>query len=228
MQADATPPERLLIVRGAPGTGRRFTKRLVRETVEAHGGSVATLDLANALADDAAAFAHRIAGALSAPLAAALASEALTTTSREVRDDVVPELAATWQQLARERRVWLVLEALGSGTLDAPSPVTDLVVNLVRQLAEYPLLRLVLIGWVHTAPQGFEGSIEDLLPPTGLDVAYHFTPSGEEPDDDVVAAADALLNLEYARGRSGYEAAHEVVTVLTERLQTTLASEGAT
>ena len=68
MQPHATAASRLLIIRGAPGTGLRFTKRLVREFVTARGGVMGTLNMANALNEDAAGFAERAAGALSAQL----------------------------------------------------------------------------------------------------------------------------------------------------------------
>ena len=217
VRPDAPAADRLLIVRGAPGTGKRFTKRLVREYVEAHGGAVVTLDLANVLTDDAASFARRIAGAMSAAMPEPRL-DGLTTAPRETRREVAPALGRTWEELARRRAVWLVLEGFAGAALDVPPAVSDVVTTIVRQLGEYPLLRLVLVGWLETPPPGLEKSIEDLLPPTADDIVTHFLPPGDKPDEELIALAARLLAEAQAAGLTGYDAAHRVVATITAQL----------
>ncbi len=217
VRPDAPAADRLLIVRGSPGTGKRFTKRLVREYVEAHGGAVVTLDLANVLTDDAASFARRIAGAMSAAMPEPRL-DGLTTAPRETRREVAPALGRTWEELARRRAVWLVLEGFAGAALDVPPAVSDVVTTIVRQLGEYPLLRLVLVGWLETPPPGLEKSIEDLLPPTADDIVTHFLPPGDKPDEELIALAARLLAEAQAAGLTGYDAAHRVVATITAQL----------
>ncbi|MFE9690583.1 trypsin-like serine peptidase [Micromonospora sp. NPDC005806] len=217
MRANAPAVDRLLIVRGDPGTGKRFTKRLVREYVESQGGAVATLDLANALTDDAASFARRIAGAMSAQIPQARL-DGLTTAPREVRHEVTPALRRTWEDLASRHAMWLVLEGFAGAALDVPQAVGDLVTSLVGRLDEYPLLRLVLVGWPGNPPLGMEASIEDLMPPTGADIAQHFLPPGDTLDWQLVDEADRLLAKAHADALFGYDAAHWVVARLAAEL----------
>ncbi|MDR7274079.1 trypsin-like serine peptidase [Catenuloplanes atrovinosus] len=212
---DAPPVERLFVLRGAPGTGKRFTKLLVREFVERHSdGVVVTLDLANALAQDADGFARWITGALSAPEPALAHSDVLTTAPREVRDGVLPGLTQRVSEVGGDRPVWLVLEGFGGASLDVPAGVKDVVVNLMGRLADNPSQRLVLVGWDEPPPEGFEAAIEELSFPTAYDVAAHFTPEGAQPPDALVAAVPSLLALQQAQGLHGYPAALAVLRML--------------
>jgi hypothetical protein len=205
----AEAPDRLLIVRGRPGTGLRFTKRLVRAMVEGSGGVVGALDLANAAGDDAVAFAGRIMGALSVAAPGRPDAAGLTTGTHEIRQQIVPALYRTWEELAARRPVWLMLE---TGERIA-RPLADLVSGLLRKLAEYPLLRLVLVGWVDAPPPGFESSVEELAPPTALDIAYRFTPAGGEPTLEQIAAAERVLA---AAGTGGYPALVMLATAVRQ------------
>ena len=221
LRTDAPAADRLLIVRGAPGTGKRFTKRLAREYLEAHRAAVVTLDLANVLTDDAASFARRIAGAMSVAVPEP-AGERVTTAPWDARREVAPSLGRTWQELARRRAVWLVLEGFAGASLDVPTAVSDVVTAIVRQLPEYPLLRLILVGWMEAPPPGLEKSIEDLAAPTADDVAAHFQPPGEPADPELTALAARLLAEAHAEGLAGYDAAHRVVATIGARLATAM------
>lgn len=218
IQPGATPQERLLIVRGQPGSGLRFTKRLVRELVTSEGGLVAALDMANMLQEDAVGFARQVAGTLSseaiAPLAAGL-NIGLTTAQREIRTGVAPSLGQQLERLAGGRPIFLVLEGFGEAWLDDPPAVRELLVNLVQRLSEFPSLRLVLVGWLEEPPPGFEASLENLSLPTAADVAYYFMSAGEEPTEQQLTAIQAQLDMAGGRGSTGYAAVHEVVSFLT-------------
>jgi hypothetical protein len=219
MQPGATAAERLLIVRGQPGTGLRFTKRLVRELVTSRGCLIAALDMVNVLHEDAIGFKRRVAGTLSgqavAPLDAGL-NTGLTTVQRDIRTGVAPGLGRELEQLADGRAIFLVLEGFGQAWLDDPPAVRDLLVNLIHRLAEFPLLRLVFVGWLEEPPPGFEGSVENLSLPTAEDVAYYFTPAGEEPDEQLITMIQTSLEGANQRGSTGYAAAHEVVNYMTQ------------
>jgi Trypsin-like peptidase domain len=192
MQADATPVQRLLIIRGTPGTGLRFTKRLVREFVTINdGGAVVTLTMTNALDQTAAGFAERVAGALATQLEVA-DGETLTTPQRSVRSELVPTLGERLERAAGGRATWLALDDFDDTGTDIPSAVKDLIVELISCLEKYPFLRLVLVGWLET-PGGYEQSVEELLPPTVEDVAGHWAPSGEMPDPRVVQIIEPIL-----------------------------------
>ncbi|MDP9796318.1 hypothetical protein J2S43_004830 [Catenuloplanes nepalensis] len=221
LRPDAAPAERLFLVRGAPGTGKRFTKRLVREFVEKHSdGVVVTLDLANALAQDADGFARWVTGALSAPRPALSHGDVLTTAPREIRDGVLPGLNQRVSEVGGDRAVWLVLEGFGGAAMDVPPGVKDVVVNLMGRLRDNPSQRLVLVGWDERPPEGFEAAIEELALPAAYDIAAHFTPAGSAPADALVTAVPSLLALQQARGLTGYPAAHAVLRMLAAGVAT--------
>ena len=213
MQPHATAASRLLIIRGAPGTGLRFTKRLVREFVTAGGGVMGTLNMANALNEDAAGFAERAAGVLSAQLPRTDAPQ-LTTVPRSIRSELVPSLGEQLEQLAHGRATWLVLEGFGEPGTEVPTMVKDLIIDLIGRLDKYPSLRLVLAGWVET-PAGDEESVEELLAPTAEDIAGYFAAPGEMPDADVVAAVSSLIAITAGSAPPGYPAALRIVAQLT-------------
>jgi hypothetical protein len=217
MQPGATPQERLLIVRGQSGSGLRFTKRLVREQVTSQGCLVAALDMVNMVQEDAIGFAQQVAGTLSreamAPLAAGL-TMGLTTAQRDIRTGVAPSLGHALERLAGGRPIFLVLEGFGEAWLDDPPTVRELLVNLVQGLSEFPSLRLVLVGWLEEPPPGFEASVENLSFPTAEDVAYYFTPEGQDPTEQQVAAIQTRLDEASGRGPTSYAAALEVVSLL--------------
>ena len=218
MQPDAAAARRLLIIRGAPGTGLRFTKRLVRELVTAHGGVVGTLSMANALNETATSFAERAAGALSAQLPPAnhppLTTVPLTSEPRIIRDDLAPHLGEQLEQLAHGQAAWLVLEGFGETGAEVPAAVKDLIVDLIDRLDKHPSLRLVLVGWVET-PAGYEESVEELLAPTAEDIAGYFAAPGTIPGGEVVAAISNLLAITAAIAPPGYPAALQIVAQLT-------------
>ena len=186
MRSDATPQERLLIVRGKPGTGRRFTKRLVREMVSGTDGVVAVLDMANTLDDSVSRFVERIAGALSTQLRLP-DSASLTTEQRVIRDDLVPVLGQLLENLGGDRAVWFVLEGFGDVSAAIPATVIDVITNLVDRLRDFPSLRLVLVGWTVT-PVDYENSVEEIRSPTADDVVWHLCPPGDMPEPGMVEA----------------------------------------
>ena len=218
MQPTAAAPHRLLIVRGEPGTGRRFTTRLIREMVTAVGGAVVTLNMANALDENAAGFAERATRALTAQLPHADSDgPPLTTLPRVIRSNLVPDLGIRLEQLAADRSTWLVLEGFDEPGIEIPATVKDLIVDLVSRLEEYRLLRLVLIGWQET-PVGYEESVETLLPPTADEVAGCLVPPGELPDQKLVTMVEYFLDLHAREAMTGYPAAHQIIAELTRML----------
>jgi hypothetical protein len=223
MQPDATPVERVLILRGQPGTGLRFTKRLVRELVTSQGCLIAALDMVNVLDEDAVGFARRAAGVLSGQLAGAPGS-GLTTGQREIRTDLVPSLGRELEQLADGRPTFLVLEGFDAAWLNDPPVIRDLLLHLIRHLAEFPLLRLVLVGWLEEPPPGFATSVENLSFPTAEDVVRYFTPAAEEPDGALIAVAEALLQAESLQGLTGYTAARRVIEKLAPLVEAAIAA----
>ena len=220
MRADATAAQRLLIVRGVPGTGKRFTKRLVRELVTmASDGLVVTLSMANAMSETAAGFAGRVTGALSAQLNLSRAAQ-LTTAERNIRSSLAPSLAERLEELAKGRAIWLVLEGFDEPGTDLPSRVKDLIIDLVSQLDRYPGLRLVLVGWLET-PAGYEESVEELLPPTGKDIVYSLLPSGEEADEKLVGNVQFMLDVQAGDPLTRYPFAQQILAQLTLKLRDT-------
>ena len=214
MRADAPATQRLLIIRGAPGTGLRFTSRLVSEFVTVNrGGLVVTLDMVNAVNETAAGLAERVVGALSAQLPAR--DPQLTTMQRNNRS-VVSSLGEGLQDLANGQATWLVLGGFYEAGNDLPTAVKDLIAGLATVLGDYPVLRLVLIGWLET-PGGYEESAENLLPPTALDIASYLTPLGEMPDPKTVEDAQLGLNFVVDLGLTGYPAALHVLRKLAQK-----------
>jgi len=213
LQPDATPQERLLIVRGDPGTGQRFTKRLVAEVVTSQRGLIAALDVANVRDTDAAGFAQRVIAALSGH-AVVRTDDGFTTRRRDARDQVVPTLSIELQRLANGKPTFVVLEGFGATWLDDAPVVDDLIADLIEHLADVPVLRLVLVGWPVDPPDGFATCVEELLPPTAEDVARWLVPRGGEPDGAFIGSVTALLDAQHQAGLSGYDAAHSVIRML--------------
>jgi hypothetical protein len=178
---------------------------------------VAALDMANVLHEDAIGFAQQVAGTLSREAVSAFAAGlniGLTTAQREIRTGVAPSLGHQLERLAGGRPIFLVLEGFGEAWLDDPPAVRELLVNLVQRLADFPSLRLVLVGWLEELPPGFEASLEDLSFPTAADVGYCFTPGGEEPPEQLITLIQAQLGAASGRGTTGYAAAHEAYSLL--------------
>lgn len=217
--------QRLLIVRGEPGTGRRFTKRLVRELLSGLGHRIGAIDLANAVDDDAAQLARRCASALSLTSATSSEPVGLTTAQRVLRDDVVPGLVSELAALGEGQQAWLVLEGFDA-TGEIVSTVRDLVLTLLRELGHTQSLRLVLAGWPEAPPPGFELAVEELTRPTPEDISLLFTLAGSEVDPALVEVATTLLAAQEAAGWNGYQAAHPVVAQLKLLLSATLARPG--
>jgi trypsin-like peptidase len=218
MWPSAGPAERLLIVRGEPGSGLGFTKGLVEEFVRARGeGVFAALDVTNAIGDDPAGFARRVIGALSAELDV-LGPTGASTKQSEVRKAVVPSLGGSLEHLAAGRPVWIVVQGFERAKVSDQQGIDNLLQTLLAHLAEYPALRLVLTGWQQTPPEQFASSVEDLEPPTAEDVVHAFLPPGKEPGPGQIEMAGMLLDAEKAMGYLGYQAARRIVDQLRPRL----------
>ncbi len=216
MRPDATPQDRLLIVRGARETGRRFTKRLVREMVSSTDGVLAALDMANTLDDSVAGFVERIAGALSAQLRLPR-SAWLTTRQRAIRDDLVPVLGQLLQSLAGDRAVWLVLEGFGDASAAIPATVTDVISDLGSRLRDFPSLRLVLVGWTLT-PVDYERSVEELRLATADDVVWYLCPPGDRPESRMVEAVRSYFKFIAKGEETAYPIAQQIALTLSELL----------
>jgi hypothetical protein len=208
---DAPAEDRLIIVRGEPGTGLRFTKLLVGAYVRRNGdGVVAVLDVANALGTDAAGFARRITGALSAELAVVGAATG-STKQNEIRTALAPRLAAQLDGLAGSRPVWLVLEGFDRAKVSDQHGIDNLLLSLIDSLSDYSTIRLVMVAWQQTVHERFARSVDDLVPPTAEDVARAFVSPGEEPDTDLLEAAGMALRDAASAGFAGYPGARKAL-----------------
>jgi hypothetical protein len=221
----AAAEHRLLIVRGEPGTGRRFTGRLVRELVVSRGGSTVFLDMANATAADAPGFARKLAEACSTQLVEPVADTALTTPQRDVRGTVGPTVGRTVTRVAGERHVWVILEGAGQSGVELPAEVENLILELIGQLTANPALRVVLLGWAAQPPVGFEDAVEELAMLTALDVVRLLIPPEVDPTP-LLPIAQGLLDQQLAIGHPNrFLAIHAVITLLAP-LVGTLPSAG--
>jgi hypothetical protein len=227
----ATTADRLLVVQGEPGTGLRFTKRLVREVVSGSGGVVAALDLANAVGDDTTGLARRIAAVLATQLTVPDDDLGLTTAPRRLRDDVVPQLADQLAMVGTGRGVWLVLEGLDAAGGEPPAAMSTFVNTLLHHLERVPSLRLVLVGWAGKLPPGFETSVEYLRPPTAEDVAALVTPVGRDPGELVPMITTLLAGLAHddppATGYAAALRAHALLRPLQHQATTGPGETGA-
>ncbi len=228
MQKDATAAQRVLIIRGEPGTGLRFTKRLVREMVTPADDVVVALDVANALEDTAAGFAQRIIGTLAAQLPLVDADgPPLNALPRTIRSDLVPALGASLEQLTGARATWLVLEGFDAPGAEILSVLKDLVFDLIGSLEEHPNLRLVLTGWQET-PAGYKESVETLLPPTLKDVVGSLLPPGHTERERAQKARSVgkLIGIPADEALSGYPRAHELHAALRPFIQPQVSNAG--
>lgn len=217
MQPDAGAVDRLFIVRGDPGTGKRFTRRLVQAMVKGRGDAVATLDMTNVQQDDAPAFARRLVGTLGEALAAeSTRASLLTTEARDIRNDLVPGLLSELDHLAGEHAVWLVLERFEAAGLQAFTNVPQVVDELMARLERAPKLRLLLLGWQAPVDRRLTDSVEDLGPPTDTDIVDYlqlrYSPPGS-PIERAKLLSAVQGYLEFAP-RTGPEAQAEVFAAL--------------
>lgn len=204
--------ERLIVVRGLPGTGLRFTTHLASDFVKTHGGTVVAMDIANAQDEHAFGVAHRLAGTLHASIAIG-ATAGLTTASRSLHTDVVPALGAALTAHADGKPVFLILEGF-SNNIEEDSPgVRDLVDAFIGRLAD-TTLRLVLVGWHGDLPSQYTSCVDELAMPTADDVAQYVLPPGQEASQQLRGSIQSLLDGEHRAGREGYRAARRVVGTL--------------
>lgn len=214
LREGAPAEDRLLVVRGEPGTGLRFTKRLVGEYVRRHSdGVVVSLDVANALGTDAAGFAEYIAGTLSAELDVACGAP-VTTGQSQVRNGIAPRLGAVLDGVGGSRAVWLVFEGFDRARVSDQHGIDNLLLSLIGALPDYRTVRLVMVSWQQTPPERFALSVEDLKPPTAEDVAYALVGPGGRPGPDDVAFAEFALARAKAEDLTGYRAASRAIDLI--------------
>ncbi|MFI9817613.1 trypsin-like serine peptidase [Saccharothrix variisporea] len=219
LREGAPAEDRLLVVRGEPGTGLRFTKRLVGEYVRRYSdGVVVSLDVANALGTDAAGFAEHIAGALSAGLDVACGAPVTTGQSR-VRDGIAPRLGAVLDGVGGSRAVWLVFEGFDRARVSDQHGIDNLLLSLIGALPDYRTVRLVMVSWQQTPPERFALSVEDLKPPTAEDVACALVGPGGKPGPDDVAFAEFALGRASAENLTGYRAASRAIELIRAMLK---------
>lgn len=185
MMSTGTSSDRTFFVRGDTGLGKSFTIRIVRALARLVGGRVIPIDVGNAQADDAPAFARRVIGAFAAELSAdQLAPSGVTTELRDVTNDVGPKLISTLAELTEGRHVWLVLHGWDESAFPPSHPVRILVDLLLAGLDRAKGLHLVLTGWTGSIPGAY---LETLSPPTAQDIADHvlaaLVPGGDEPPE---------------------------------------------
>jgi len=208
---DAAAMDRLRIVRGAPGTGRRFTKHLINRLVTAVDGRVAALDLANSVSDDALEFARLCLQAIAPDEPLRTGDEGLTTGQRDLRDDLVPAFIRQVTRRCPSGGVWLVIEGFDAVGNEPPALIRDFLLALAQRLPQVPALRLVLVGWTEAPPRGFETCVEQLTGPTGEDVARRLLPAGTELPPGMATGLDAALATLQAVGVAPYDAARTLV-----------------
>ncbi|WP_309116983.1 trypsin-like peptidase domain-containing protein [Saccharothrix sp.] len=219
LREGAPAEDRLLIVRGEPDTGLRFTKRLVGEYVRTYSdGVVVALDVANALGTDAAGFAEHIAGTLSAELDPACGAP-VTTGQSQVRNGIAPRLGAVLDGVAGRRAVWLVFEGFDRARVSDQHGIDNLLLSLIGALPDYRTVRLVMVSWQQTPPDRFALSVEDLKPPTAEDVAYALVGPGGRPGEDDVALAEFALERAKAGNLTGYRAAAKAIELVLGMLK---------
>lgn len=214
---EARPEERLVIVRGEPGLGLHFTASLAAEYVRAYSdGLVAVLDVANALNTDASGFAGRIIAAFSSG-AGGVEPTGDTTLQNDIRTAIAPGLADELGRLGGDGKpVWVVLEGFDRAKVSDQNGIDNLLLSLINLLPERRFLRLVMIGWQQVPPDGFASSVEDLVPPTPLDVARAAAEPGHEPSALLKLAAPGVVDAVVASGKSGYSAAVEAAEKLRQ------------
>ncbi len=119
--------------------------------VEPTGNVVVSLDLTNALADDALGLVRKVVAAVNQQVQVPADLSGLTTTTRDLVTEVVPTLVQELRTVTQGRQTWLVLEGLEATSLEAIPTIKDLIVATAKQLP-VENLRLVLVGCRAEAP----------------------------------------------------------------------------
>lgn len=183
LRGDATPEQRLIVVRGQPGQGRRFTARLARALAVPAGAVLRSLDAFNLQADDAVSAADRMLRSFGGLRLSDAGITEQTTPQRDWQRRTAPALARALDGLAkRESGTWLVIYGLDEAKLADAKGVPILLDGLVQAVHDCRRLRLVLVGWQGRLPGGFTEPAEELTPPRSRDVLDYlllrYSPAG--------------------------------------------------
>ena len=208
---------RTFIVRGGARLGKTFTLALLRGLAKASGHPVTSLDVRNALEDDAAAFAQRILGALAATVAGnVLSPTQLTTDARDVRNDVAPKLLDEIARIAAGRQLWILLDGFDAAAFPTTSTVPQLVEQLLARIDLAPGLHLVVTGWHAPPGRAFLETLEDPVPQAIAEhVLTSLNPGREIPQADLAQVTGVVNVMLPAEPPSEpYERANAVVTKL--------------
>jgi len=175
--------QRVFVVLGEPGTGKSFTSSILRELAKVAGCPFASLDVRNSASDEPAKFAATVLGAFGEARGDAEPMPTLSTELRDVRNEVVPQLTGSLEQLAGDRSLWLVfdgLEVCDASPHGGPAQIVD---ALVAALARAPHLHLALLGW-KSAVATESAEALDTSVPNAADILDHLlltmTPAGFE------------------------------------------------
>lgn len=212
--AETAAPERLLVVRGEPGSGNRFTRRLAEAYVRRARQPIISLDLANQLSASAGDFLRWLLGALSQEAPEATPT-ALTTGARDARD-LLPGLVRGLAAATEQHPVWLVLEGFSGAPLDVPGEVSEMIAGVVKELRYLPRLRMVLIGWLATLPAGFHTSIEDLTLPTEDEAIDLLRLAGYDAESKHPEAVRRIYREVVGSELSGYAAVRRTAEIIDE------------
>ncbi|WP_160165949.1 serine protease [Actinoplanes sp. OR16] len=212
--AEKAAHQRLLVVRGEPGSGHRFTRRLTMEYVRQARQPIVRLDLGNLLGATAGSFVERLLGTLSQD-APQVVPTALTTGLRDSHE-LLPGLVQGLKDATRRHPLWLVLEGFAGALLDVPDEVSEMIVGVIKELRSIPRLRLVLIGWPAALPAGFHTSIEDLTVPTEDEAIDLLMPPGYDTDSEHVVAVRQIYRSVLESELSGYPAIRRAQELIDE------------
>lgn len=156
----------LLLVNGAPGSGRSFSVRVIQQFLRMRGHLGVEIAAANLLDKTAAEVLEEVRGQLSlAPSQPRLGADLTTRPARLTRflladffSDLKAKFASAGNGTSRTQQVWLLVDALDQFRLSEETH--EVIVETVRRLPEAPLLRLVLIGYRRALPPDLDAGAE--------------------------------------------------------------------
>jgi hypothetical protein len=174
--APGSSSSKILVVKGAEGTGKKFTVDILRTVLTDGPHIVADLDAGNMIEDTPLTFAGKVLVSLTANDKRLPPNQGLTTDLNWLKLTLMPAIRKEIDEVRAERTVWIVFRYPADGVLPERSKIRDALDALYAQVGQVDWLRLVLLGLQVDVPEEVSAvtTTESLKLVGGAEVATYF------------------------------------------------------
>jgi hypothetical protein len=189
--------ERILVVRGLPGMGRRMTRRIIRSMLPLDAHVQIDLDAGDMIGENSQQVLGRLLAALGADTAPFESDDRDTTLENKLRLDLLPAVMARIDSARAGRIVWLTILFPNDARLDdgAPSP-NDVIDALCAQVERFAWLRIALLGTNRIISAELEQrvKVDALQPITAQNVINYLSERWPLSEPALMAGVTGLVN----------------------------------